>query len=376
MTMFRRTIVFRLLAGLVLFVGLQAPLAPAHAHTSTIGYSDISISGDTIGYELYLNPEEVAQWKDVRSKGVFVIEAGPAASRDKNQVKWTQDDLMPLVQASLSVKSKDASVVPAISDISIRDKGGMPLLYMNLKYKFPKPVESYEIQYNFFFDELDPLHQSFVTLRTPSETVNKQFDKNNRLAAGRLDASVHASGAEALTAWGWLKMGIEHIWTGIDHLLFITALVLLKQKKRDYLKIVTAFTVGHSVTIALSALDIVNLPMRFVEPVIALSIVYVAVENLWLKKLKWRWMFALLFGFIHGFGFAQVLKGALGEHYLLSLFTFNLGVEVGQIAVLAVLLPFLMLSGRLSWYRGAVYVASGFIAVTGLYWFMERVGLY
>jgi hydrogenase/urease accessory protein HupE len=372
-------IAFSILAGIVI-LGIAAP--SAQAHMSTTGYSEISITDNKINYQLYLDPGEVGQWIDSRSNGVFVIEgASNSNSNSKSasgeQVTWTEEELLPLIEYSLTVENNGVEATPTIDDISIKERAERPYLFMNLEYEFSKPIETYKIDYHFFFDDLDPLHQNISIIRSGEAAVNTVFHKDHRLASDR----VSTLAANKVTLPGWvstmveyMKLGVGHIWTGIDHLLFIIALVLLNQRKRDYLKILTAFTVGHSVTIALSALDIVNIPASIIEPVIALSIAYIAVENIWIKKLQWRWIVALLFGLIHGFGFAQVLRGSLGDQYLLSLFSFNLGVETGQIAVLAVLLPLLVFAGSLSWYRAATYSISGLIAIVGFYWFVERIG--
>ncbi|QYR21502.1 HupE/UreJ family protein [Paenibacillus sp. sptzw28] len=368
-------IAFSILAVIVI-LGIAAP--SAQAHMSTTGYSEISIAGNKLKYQLYLDPGEVGQWIDSRSDGVFVIEgASNSKSASGEQVTWTEEELLPLIEYSLAVENNGVETTPTIDDISIKERAERPYLFMNLEYEFSEPIETYKIDYHFFFDDLDPLHQNITIIRSGEAAVNTVFHKDHRVASDRI--SMLAANKVTMPVWAatmveYTKLGVGHIWTGIDHLLFIIALVLLKQRKRDYLKILTAFTVGHSVTIALSALDIVNIPTNIIEPVIALSITYVAVENIWIKKLEWRWIVALLFGLIHGFGFAQVLRGALGDQYLLSLFSFNLGVETGQIAVLAVLLPLLVLAGSLRWYRAATYSISSLIAIVGFYWFVERIG--
>lgn len=374
----------KLMTGLLLSGAVSAMNPPAtEAHLATLGYSDINIQNDTIQYGLYLDPREIAQWSDIRYEGVYVIGGAESeAPSAGEQPGWSEEELAQLVSENLEVKSGGEAAVPAISDISMKEKAGAPYVYMNLKYSFPAPVESYSIDYRFFFDDLDPQHQNFATISAGENGIDTVFNADNRVSSDLVSALANGRATTSLQIPGWLAamgdyilLGMEHIWTGYDHLLFVAALVLLKQSMKNYLKIVTAFTLGHSVTIALAALDVFSLPAAIVEPLIALSIVYVAVENIWLKRLEWRWAVALAFGLMHGFGFAQVLQGALGERYLLSLFSFNLGVEIGQIAVLAVLLPLLLLAGRMKWYRSAAFAVSGLIALTGTYWFVERVFL-
>jgi hydrogenase/urease accessory protein HupE len=154
-------------------------------------------------------------------------------------------------------------------------------------------------------------------------------------------------GAPQTSFAGVVRLGVEHILTGWDHLLFLFGMVLVAARARAVLKVVTAFTVAHSVTLALSALGVLAPSPRWVEPLIALSIAYVGVENLLTRDLEKRWRVAFGFGLLHGFGFAGGLLdvGAARSELPLVLFGFNLGVELGQLAVLAALLP------ALAWLR-------------------------
>ncbi|MFC5702418.1 HupE/UreJ family protein [Cohnella faecalis] len=351
---------------------------PAQAHLNTFGYSDIRLEGSKLVYDLYLDPREVSQWMDLRSNGVFVLESKKALAPD--ETSWTEEDIRPLVAESLIVKGGETAVEPSsIGDLSISRRGDVPYLRMKLVYELPATAAAYSIDYGFFYEE-DPGHQNYATIRAGDSSKDVVFTKDDHQFAASL-ANAEESLMETTvsvpnwlaTLWDYLQVGIEHIWTGTDHLLFVAALVLVKQRKWDYLKVLTAFTIGHSITIALAALDIFNLPASFVEPVIALSIAYVAVENIWMKQVKWRWIVALSFGLIHGFGFAQVLRGALGDRFILTLFSFNLGVEIGQLAVLAVLLPLLIWLGRYKGYQYVNYAASGLIALIALYWFVIRI---
>ncbi|MEO3946225.1 HupE/UreJ family protein [Gorillibacterium sp. CAU 1737] len=383
MLSFRRHL-YTVVLLLTLIGCLLTEVKPAMAHLNTYGYSDIKIGSGQLTYDLYLDPREVSQWMDLRSDGIFVLDPNASSNEpaDPEKVVWTNDELMPLLEESLSVKASGEAVAPIIDATSIEARGGASYLKMSLRYAWPSEASDYDIDYRIFFNE-DPGHQNYATIRT-AEGGSKDmiFTKGNHEAAGQLALSgKDAEGNHTtltvpnwlVTLWDYTKLGVEHIWTGIDHLLFITALVLVRQRKWGYVKVLTAFTVGHSITIVLAALDIFNLPASFVEPVIALSIAYVAFENIWLKEVRWRWIVALCFGLIHGFGFAQVLRGALGDRYLLSLFSFNVGVELGQLAVLAVLLPLLLWAARFKSYKRISYVLSTVIGLTGLYWFVTRL---
>ena len=177
--------------------------------------------------------------------------------------------------------------------------------------------------------------------------------------------------------WQYLFLGFEHILPkGLDHILFVVGLFLLSTKMKPLLWQVTAFTMAHSITLALSMLEIVSLPSRLVESLIALSIAYVAIENMLTSELKpWRPAVVFLFGLLHGLGFASVLRGLglpRGE-FATGLIMFNVGVELGQLSV--VLMAFLAVGWfrRAQWYRPRiVFPLSAGIALTGLYWCVQR----
>jgi hydrogenase/urease accessory protein HupE len=177
-------------------------------------------------------------------------------------------------------------------------------------------------------------------------------------------------------AFSFFKMGIEHILTGYDHLVFLLGLVLARGRVRQLVGVVTAFTVAHSITLALAAFGVWAPSPRIIEPAIALSIVYVGVENFFVKDASKRWRITFPFGLIHGFGFA----GALQEISLPraqipgALLSFILGVEAGQLVVMAVVLPIIFSLRKQDWFEPrAVRVVSGAVAVAGGVWFVLRV---
>jgi hydrogenase/urease accessory protein HupE len=168
--------------------------------------------------------------------------------------------------------------------------------------------------------------------------------------------------------------GVEHIMTGYDHLCFLLAVVLWASRAWPVVKIVTAFTVSHSITLSLAALQVVNIPSAWTETAIALSIIYVALENFFTRKVDGRWRDTFLFGFVHGFGFASGLieMGVPQRAIVPALASFNIGVEVGQIGVVLVVIPLLLLVDRIFFdgVRNARFVraCSAVIALFGAYW--------
>lgn len=178
------------------------------------------------------------------------------------------------------------------------------------------------------------------------------------------------------STWDIVQMGVVHILEGPDHLLFLLGLLLGVRRLRDVLLVATAFTLGHSVTLSVATLGWVVPPARVVEPLIALSLVWVGVENLWKGEARGRWRVAAAFGLVHGFGFASALRElGLSEARLgWALFGFNAGVELGQLLVLVPLVPLLaLLRRREKLERVSARVLSSGVAAAGLVWFVVRV---
>lgn len=203
---------------------------------------------------------------------------------------------------------------------------------------------------------LDALHRSWKFSQTPTQSQPVVFK--------------------------YLGMGIEHILSGLDHILFVAGLIMLGSRFRSLIKIVTAFTIAHSLTLSLAVLRLVNPPAAIVEPLIALSIVAIAVENLRSRQERqsgrdYRPLVAFGFGLVHGFGFAGALTnvGLDGFSLAAALASFNLGVELGQALIIGVSLPIIGWFGRkqpTGWSRFA-FAGSIAIGLVGSFWFFERI---
>lgn len=197
------------------------------------------------------------------------------------------------------------------------------------------------------------------------------------LDASHPAATFDGTTSQADVALRFVGLGVEHIWTGFDHLAFLLALLLAAKTVRQLLLVVTGFTVAHSLTLTLAATGVVQLSPALVEPAIAASIVFVGLENLWKPPPERRLAITFLLGLIHGFGFAGLLaelglpRGAL----VLALVSFNGGVELGQACVVLLVLPLLLrLRAWPEWDGNVVPAASVGIAAIGLWWLIERLG--
>jgi hydrogenase/urease accessory protein HupE len=183
----------------------------------------------------------------------------------------------------------------------------------------------------------------------------------------------------------YLGAGIEHILIGYDHIAFLIAIVLWANRLWPVVKLVTAFTIGHSITLSLAALDIVRIPSSIIEPAIAASINFVAAENFFSHNVQKRWRDTFCFGLVHGFGFASALQefGIPKSALIPALASFNIGVEIGQIAIVSAVIPLLIAFDHLAGSRVgsrhtparpaiAIYALSAVIVMLGSYWFLAR----
>lgn len=195
------------------------------------------------------------------------------------------------------------------------------------------------------------------------------------LDVGSVDASVPVAEDVSMRRFVW--QGLVHILGGLDHVLFVLALILMSRRLRELLIVVTAFTIAHSITLALAALDVVSISPAIIEPIIALSIAWVAVEAV-LDKADHRraYVATFLLGLVHGFGFSYVLRDEVGlptESLVPALLSFNVGVELGQVCIVAVLYPLRRMMRDRPWERRAVIAIASVIGGIALYWFVERV---
>ncbi len=207
----------------------------------------------------------------------------------------------------------------------------------------------------------------------PAGGTERAFQYSGNPGLVRLDPRWHQA------AWRFVVLGFDHILDGIDHLLFLFCLVVPFRSFRALVPIITSFTAGHSITLIAAALGLSPQALWFpplIETLIALSIVYMAFENILGAKLKNRWMIAFSFGLVHGFGFSFALSEVLqfgGSHLLTSLVSFNVGVEFGQLFVLALTVPLLeFLFRKVLPEVGGIVVLSALLAHTGWHWMTER----
>jgi hydrogenase/urease accessory protein HupE len=249
---------------------------------------------------------------------------------------------------------------------------------------YPRPAGGRLILSSLVMSRLPPGHRDYLTVvdSRGNGLVEKLIGAGDgpvQIDLAPASAAPAEDSREHVTFWGFLRLGIMHIWTGYDHLLFLFGLLVVCRSFKSIAAIISCFTVAHSITLALATLDIVNIPSRFIEPAIAASIVFVGVENLVRRGAEpvGRWVLTFAFGLVHGFGFAGALRelgvGHNGQGLAMPLLTFNLGVEIGQISIAAVVLPIVwQLRKNETFLLRGVPRLSALVASAGLFWFLQR----
>jgi HupE / UreJ protein len=295
---------------------------------------------------------------------------------ERAEVERARAALLEYVSTRVRVKNGEADCAPAARTLSFADKSDGFFAVTRVDYVCKRTAADVTVTYDLFFD-LDPMHQGLARVELPGQP-ERQHVFRGAARTLRLDRPI--SLVDNLR--DYLVLGMEHIFTGYDHLAFLFGLLLVATTRglrgggRYILGIVTAFTVAHSVTLIAAGLGWVRLPSRFVESAIALSIAYVAVENLVVREPKRRWLLTFGFGLVHGFGFASVLAqiGLPPSGVIPSLVSFNVGVELGQLTVVCAAAPILL--WLVPKYRQSAHVrtiGSVVLLILASFWFFERV---
>ena len=354
----------RALLSLALLLASQL----AWGHATQLSASRIELSGRTVQVQLEVNARDL-------EAALHTVLTGADGQVDAAALAHAQAAIADYVLARARV------IAPAGNPCSggaeaIRPRAEHVLLTVRWTCPPASGVLGYHVT---LFQEIDPAARHMVTVQGDARRMGLLG-----VASPRLDlAQVQAGRIEV--AWHYFLSGLEHIAIGHDHIAFLVAVILWGRRLWPLVAVVTAFTVAHSITLTAAVLDVVSLPSRLVEVLIALSIVYVAAENFFVHDLKRRWRVTFCFGLVHGFGFASVLRdfGIPREALASALFAFNLGVEAGQVAVVlaaAGLTRVLEMvssglpGGAIEWPdRRLVYPVSAAILALGLFWTAQRL---
>ena len=316
----------------------------------------------------------------------------PKARPTREQVQASLATIRRYVEPRFAVGAGSQLATPVYRGFDVR--GTEAGEFVLLEYGVARPLGArvpITLTPFFEFDESTRRNMVVIEHNWRTGTFNNEGNVSLILSPGEPTQVLDLSDSSLWRGFAALvRLGVWHIWIGIDHILFLVALVLPSVLRREngrwqpapnfgrafikILTIVTCFTIAHTITLSLAALGVVDLPSRFVESVIAGSITVAALHNIWPVARVNEAAIAFVFGLFHGFGFASVL-GDLGlgtDHLVLSLLGFNLGVEMGQVAIIAAIFPVLFLVRRWRVYNWGLRVASVGLMAVGLLWMAER----
>lgn len=354
------SILFRSALLLLLWIGLAAP---SFAHPAPFSYLDLRLHQGRLEGALVAHVIDLAHELGMAQSEAFLDPATLEAKREA---------LLQLLRARLTITADGRALSPEL--VRLEPLPEQQAISLHLRFPGNASFGVLNVQCALF--PYDPQHQTFLNIYEGDALAYQEILTKDR--AGFDYFSGTRQGAMAVVR-KFVPGGIYHIFTGPDHILFIIGLLLLGGTLARLLMIVTAFTVAHSITLSLAALSVLDIPARLVEPAIALSIVYVGIDNLMVGRegRDFRALIAFFFGLIHGFGFASVLRefGLPRQALGWSLFSFNFGVEIGQICIVVVVAWLLAALRRRSPALGRRIVTFGSIAVilAGSWWFVQRV---
>ncbi len=340
-------------------------VAPLYAHPVPFSYLDLRLSqsqgqieGALVAHVVYLAHE---------------LNLTPAeALLDTATLESKKDAIRSLLQSRIMLAADGQALNLELSRIEPLPDRQSVALHLRFDTKaFPAALRIQCALFNY-----EPEHQTFLNIYEEGLlTYQEIFDKDHTT----LDYFTGSRQVALAVMKKFIPGGIYHIFAGPDHILFIVGLLLMGGSLLRLLTIVTAFTIAHSVTLSLAALDVLSPPERLIEPAIALSIIYVGIDNLMVGKESrdMRAWIAFFFGLVHGFGFAGVLRefGLPSQALGWSLFSFNFGVEIGQVCIVVViasLLAALRNRNKTAAERVATF-GSVVVILAGSYWFIQRV---
>ena len=341
---------------------------PARAHEQSVSVGEVDVRGERVSARLRFAAADL--------NPLLRLPQGPDGAYTQEGVDAVLPALLHLTLDEYAVATPDG---PCRRDAGGRAQvEGEDGIVVEGSWTCPGEVDALRVRVG-FIDVLPPGHAHVAKVSFAGGLVSQRVAQ-----ADSPGFDIERRAGFWAAAGRFLRLGVEHIFTGYDHIAFLIGLLLLGGSFKELVQIVTAFTVAHSITLALATLAVVNPTPRVVEPLIAASIVYVAAENLWALRrgtrastLRHRWMLTFAFGLVHGFGFASVLRelNLPRSGLAAALVTFNLGVEVGQVCIVAVAVPLLAILRRRRWFDTVgVRVCSLAVGCLGLTWLVQRIG--
>jgi hypothetical protein len=359
------------------FFFLTFSIPSAHAHDASLTYTSITVTGTMIDVAITTPYNNILGYYPIPNKTI-----------DNIDLKFFQKPF----ENGFVIQNDGQKCIPNLIDVkNITDIKGIAY---HFRYTCKNSIDKLHFTYNLFFN-ISEIHENITDIQVDKFRQQLIFSKTNPV----LDIDYPSIKSKInnfqmlVTIGTFLKIGILHILTGYDHILFLISLHIITKNIKSLLKIVSAFTLTHSITLSLATMGIFVLPARFTESMIAVSIAYVAFENVkivsspqentrlgFINKLFFtnqskRWMISFFFGLIHGFSFSSALRdlGLQQQSLVFSLLSFNVGVEIGQLIIIALMFPVLWYIRRQVWEVKAVKTASVVIGCIGVFLFTQRL---
>lgn len=382
------------------------------AHAYSASYTHISMEKDKTVMEFSLDT-------------LSIFELLPSIDQNKNwildasEIKKAKHHLEELITEGLTLDKGNQEQTPEVKDMKIIKKENKEFLTVTMNFPSFSPGDTIHFNDGFYYNDSATNYINLITASYLGEKSEGVLEGKNRTwtmlimeaqqeqqsdgsgvdqgTSSSVDSGSNSSGGGTVQAnasdeqkttdvgasttstsssWlSFLKLGMHHILFGYDHLLFLLSLLIARQSFKQIAATITAFTIAHSITLTFSVLGILNVPAGFVEPAIAISICYVALENIFRKNISYRWVLTFVFGLIHGMGFADILKEmSLPKSSLaVDLASFNIGIEIIQLAIVALLLPVLHLVYRSKYSKQVIITVSSLAFFLGGIWLFERV---
>lgn len=353
------------LALLCVLCAAVVTAAPAAAHKTNLTRAEVVLDGETVVYRLTVSAHDLAV--------ALGIETDLIAPVPRAAFEARRSALQDYLGARLAVAGDGQACAPGPPTV---DYARLPDdIGLDVRFRCAAPPQELSLVYLLFFD-LDAGHRALGRLVLPGAEEEFLFDRT----ITTLEVAVDQPAPQLSWFQRFLHillLGVEHILIGVDHILFLLALLVGYARPWQIVKVVTAFTLAHSVTLGLAWFGVIQLPARLVEAAIALSIAYVALENVLGRGISRRWLIAGGFGLVHGLGFYAALRelDLGGSGVVTTLLAFNLGVEAGQLAIVGLVYGPLVWWLRQPWYAASARLASVVILAAAGWWTVERTVL-
>lgn len=360
-------------------IALAAVATPARAHQTSVKYVDVTVEGRRATVALIVAPGDVTEPLGLAPDARPAVSEAAVPAVAAYVAGWLAIGPDPGLDFGPGLGPACPAGPPAAAaDADAR--------FVVVRWQVACAADLARIALDFrAFFAVDSRHEAIVTVHAPDAP-------GEAVIVRATDPVLRVQAGEALGLGGWIAAGVDHIWEGRDHVSFVLALLLVVMLVRSgagwdvrppvatlrrTATIVTAFTVAHSLSLIAASLGWVALPGRLVESLIAVSILYTAIENIIRPDVRWRFALTFGFGLVHGLGFASVLAVLLPpDHVIAPLLGFNLGVEIGQLVIVAIALPLAWLAARElgagRYRRGAMPALSVVLAALAIKWLIER----